>query len=65
MAYYPQSATGLNAISYPSGNAQTTVTASGSTNTKGSYTDIAASAAFACCSTREIESLTNVRVASM
>lgn len=50
MAYYPTSATGLNYITYPVGPTPlgVTVTASGSTNTKGSYAEITSSSAFAC-----------------
>lgn len=50
MPYYPQSATGLNYISYPAGPTATaaTLTASGSTHTKGAYTQFVASSPFAC-----------------
>jgi len=45
MAYYPQSAAGLGAITYPVGpTANVTYPTSGSANTKGSYTQLAASA---------------------
>lgn len=49
MTFYPQSASGLNYITYPAGPtaAGTTIT-SGAANTKGSYTELAASSAFAC-----------------
>lgn len=45
MAYYPQSASGLGYITYPVGPAAnvTYPTSSASTNTKGSYTELAAS----------------------
>ena len=49
MTYYPQSATGLNYITYPAGPTaapSTTVTANASANTKGAYTEIVASADF-------------------
>jgi hypothetical protein len=50
MACYPQSAAGLGYITYPVGPTTTgvTLTASASANTKGSYTEIAASSSFAC-----------------
>lgn len=48
MAGWPTSTSGLNYITYPVGPTPlgTTVTASGSTNTKGSYTELAASTPF-------------------
>jgi hypothetical protein len=48
MAYYPQNATGLNYVSAPVGPTPSTLTltASGSTNTKGSYTQLVASLGF-------------------
>lgn len=48
--YYPQSATGLSYISYPAGPNPTgaTITASGSINTKGSYTEFVSSSPFTC-----------------
>lgn len=52
MAYYPTSTSGLNYISYPVGpnatNNGVTITAAGSNNTKGSYTEVIASTAFEC-----------------
>jgi hypothetical protein len=48
MAYYPQSTSGLNAITYPAGPATAgfTVTADSTDNSKGAYTEIVASAPF-------------------
>lgn len=48
MPYYPDDATGLNHITYPTGPTAvpTVVTSSASTNTKGSYVQIVASTAF-------------------
>lgn len=48
MAYYPQSTSGLNHITYPAGPTAvgTTLTASGSTHTKGSYAELVASLGF-------------------
>jgi len=51
VTYYPQSASGLNYITYPvatTPNTITTITSSASTNTKGSYAEIVASTGFAC-----------------
>src|SRR4029077_8721859 len=48
--FYPQTAAGLNYITYPAGPtvAGTTVTANAAADTKGSYAQIVASSAFAC-----------------
>lgn len=50
MACYPQSAAGLNYITYPVGPAVAAIalTADAAANTKGAYTTIAASTAFTC-----------------
>lgn len=50
MTYYPQSAVGLNYITYPPGPTAVpaTVTSDAAANTKGLYTELAASTAFAC-----------------
>jgi hypothetical protein len=56
MAHYPQSAAGLGAITYPAGPGPlgVTVTASGSTNTKGLYAELTGSSAFACNKVRVV-----------
>lgn len=54
MAHYPQSATGLNYVTYPAGptpNPGAGLTA-GSANTKGSYTELTSSSGFECNSVR-------------
>lgn len=50
MAHYPQSAAGLNYITYPIGptSGGTAITAGGSNNTKGTYVEFVASSPFAC-----------------
>lgn len=50
MAHYPQSAAGLNYITYPAGpgTGGATLTASGTANTKGSYTELTSSSGFEC-----------------
>jgi hypothetical protein len=48
--YFPQSATGLNYVGYPTGPTATpsTITSGGGANVKGSYTEIASSTGFTC-----------------
>lgn len=61
--YWPQSASGLNVVTYPAGPtvAGTLVTSSASTNTKGSYTQLIASTSF---TTNRIELSSTANAAS-